>query len=60
MTIPTGVWSIVGFGDPVTEIPDAFGVWVRLRSVDDWPLAKTLSRFPGVSPGRYPLTLVST
>lgn len=31
-----------------------------LRSVDRWPLARDCSRFLGVSPSRYPLTLVST
>jgi hypothetical protein len=34
------------------------GALVRMRSVDDWPMAKILSRFLGVSLGRYPLTPV--
>ena len=39
-------------GETVPETPKGLRFWVRMRSVDDWPLAKILFRFPGVSSGR--------
>jgi hypothetical protein len=55
LTVPT--WEVVDHWNPsrgegLTETRDASSASVRMRSGDDWPLAKILFRFPGVSQGR--------
>lgn len=38
-------------GEGLTEIRDALSASVRMRSVDDWPLAKILDQISGGKPG---------
>lgn len=42
------------------KLQKTYVLLVWMRSVDDWPLARIRTRFPGVSCGRYPLTNWST
>jgi len=53
LTIPA--WEVVyhpnlARGDGLTETRDALSASVRMRSVDDWPLAKILIQISGGKP----------